>query len=583
MTPTPKPKRAIDILWRTLGRRKGIYRDALFATVVVNIIALATALFTMQVYDRVIPHTGFETLFVLAAGVTVALLFDLLLKQVRSHLLDKEGTRIDIELSDWFFRRAQGIRMEARPPSLGTLAAQLKGLEHVRGVLGSSALFVLADVPFALFFIGVIAFIGGPLAIVPMVLVPVALVVGIACQFRVGRAIAASQGHQNQKAGLLVEAIDGVENIKATTNEPGLQDQWRELLFKAGDDDDRIKAASALSSNVTATLQQFSYVVLIAFGAILAVQGQLSMGALIACSIISQRALGPIARFPSVLVQWAHAKSALKNLDQLMSLPNEEDEQERTLNPEVVENSLRLERIEFAYGDNTQLALELAKLNIPAGQKVGVIGAIGSGKSTLLKVASGLYRPKAGQVYLGGLDMVHIQQQRLRDLVAYLPQDLRLIKGTLRENVLRGLADPGDEAILDAARKTGLIELINSHPMGLGLPISEGGRGTSGGQRQLIGLTRMLLSPAEVLLLDEPTASMDTVSEARVVKLLEGLGEQGRTLVVSTHKTALLPMMDRLLVFANGRLVMDGPRQQVMAELSSKKKVVDASTKRQLA
>ncbi len=580
---TSTPKRAVDILWRTLGRRKGIYRDALFATLVINIIALATALFTMQVYDRVIPHTGFETLFVLGAGVSLALLFDLVLKQVRSHMLDKEGTQIDIELSDWFFRRAQGIRMEARPPSLGTLAAQLKGLEYVRGVLGSSTLFVLADVPFALFFIGVIAFIAGPLAIVPLVLVPVALVVGILCQLRVGRAIAASQGHQNQKAGLLVEAIDGVENIKATTNEPGLQEAWQELLIKAGEDDDRIKSASALSSNVTATLQQFSYVVLIAFGAILAVQGQLSMGALIACSIISQRALGPIARFPSVLVQWAHAKTALKNLDQLMSLPNEEDERDRSLNPEVVENSLRLERIEFSYGENTQLALELAKLEIPAGQKVGVIGAIGSGKSTLLKVASGLYRPKAGQVYLGGLDMAHIQHQRLRDLVAYLPQDLRLIKGTLRENVLRGLPDPGDEAILEAARKTGLIDLINSHPMGLGLPISEGGRGTSGGQRQLIGLTRMMLSPAEVLLLDEPTASMDTVSEARVVKLLQGLGDQGRTLVVSTHKTALLPMMDRLLVFSNGRLVMDGPRQQVMADLASKKKVIDASTKRQLA
>lgn len=577
------PARAIDVLWQTLGRRKGIYRDALFATLIVNIIALSTALFTMQVYDRVIPHTGFETLFVMATGISLALLFDLLLKQVRSHLLDKEGTRIDIELSDWFFRRAQGIRMEARPPSLGTLAAQLKGLEYVRGVLGSSTLFVLADVPFALFFIGVIAFIGGPLAIVPLVLVPIALVVGVASQFRVGKAIAASQGHQNQKAGLLVEAIDGVENIKATTNETGLQGQWRDLLFKAGEDDDRIKSASALSSNVTATLQQFSYVILIAFGAVLAVQGELSMGALIACSIISQRALGPIARFPSVLVQWSHAKNALKNLDQLMSLPNEEDEQPHSLNPEVVENSLGLERIEFSYGESTQLALELAKLDIPAGQKVGVVGAIGSGKSTLLKVASGLYRPKAGQVYLGGLDMVNIQHTRLRELVAYLPQDLRLIKGTLRENVLRGMQDPGDEVILEAARQTGLIELINANPLGLALPISEGGRGTSGGQKQLIGLTRLFLSPAEVLLLDEPTASMDTVSEARVVKLLETLGAQGKTLVISTHKAALLPMMDRLLVFANGRLVMDGPRQDVMAQLSAQKKTPDSSSKRQSA
>jgi len=563
-------RRASDLLWQALGRRKGIFANAMFATLVINTLALASALFTMQVYDRVIPHTGYETLFVLAVGVILAILFDLVLKQIRSHLMDQEGTQIDIELSDWFFRRAQSIRMEARPTSLGTLASQIKGLEHLRGVLSSSSLFVLVDVPFALFFIAVIVFIGGPLGVVPLVLVPIAIVVGIVGQRRVQRAIAASQGHQNQKAGLLVEAIDGIENIKATGNEKDIQQAWSDLNREAGHEDDRIKIASALSTNVTATLQQVSYVVMIAVGAVLATQGYLSMGALIACSIISQRALGPIARLPSVLVQWTHARVALKNLDQLLTLPNEDDEKDRTLNPEVVENSLRLEQLRFCYGENKRPALDIPALTIKPGERIAVIGAIGSGKSTLLKVCSGLFRPAEGQIYLGGLDMAHFRHERLRELVAYLPQDLRLIRGTLRQNLLRGLPDPGDEAILDAARRSGLIDLINSNPLGMELPISEGGRGLSGGQKQLVGFTRLLLVKPRVLLLDEPTASMDNTTEARVVRLLDALSRDGTTLIVSTHKSALLPIATRILVFAEGRVVLDGPRQQIMAELSRK-------------
>ncbi|WP_026289536.1 ATP-binding cassette domain-containing protein [Thioalkalivibrio sp. AKL12] len=563
--------KASDVLWNVVGRRKWVFRDAFFATLIINTLALATALFTMQVYDRVIPHTGFETLLVLGAGVMLALLFDLILKQVRSHMMDREGTQIDIELSDWFFRRAQGVRMEARPPSLGTLAAQLKGLEYLRGVFGSSSIFVVVDVPFAFFFIGVIAYLAGPLAIVPLVLVPVALLVGILSQRRVSKAIAANQGHQNEKAGMLVEAIDGVENIKATGNDAAIAGAWQELLDKAGADDDRIKAASAMSSNVTATLQQISYVLLIAFGAVLAVRGELSMGALIACAIISQRALSPIARFPSVLVQWEHARAALRNLDQLLSLPNEQDEHDRNLAPEVLDNSLKLDRVRFAYGDNDHLAIDIPKLEIAPGERVAIVGAIGSGKSTLLKVASGLFRPREGHVYLGGLDVAHIRTDCLRQRIAYLPQDLRLTHGTLRQNLLRGISDPGDEAILEAARKTGLIDLINGHPLGLALPITEGGRGISGGQRQLIGITRLLLVDPGVLLLDEPSAAMDATTEARVIQLLKSMGEQGRTIVVSTHKGTLLPLVDRVVVFANGRIVTDGPRQQVMAELARKR------------
>ncbi len=573
-----KVERAATLLWQAIGKRKGVFRDALIATLVVNTLTLASSLFAMQVYDRVIPHTGFSTLYVLAGGVALAIGLELLLKQLRTTLLDREATRIDAELADWFFRRALGIRMEARPPSLGTFAAQIKGLEYLRGVLSSATLFVLADVPFALFFIGVIALIGGPLALVPLMLLPLTLITGLLFQRRINRATAASQGHGNRKAGMLVESIDGIESIKATGGEAKLQNDWRTLLEEAGTDDDRIKHASALSGNITAALQQLGYVALIAFGAFLAVEGRLSMGGLIACSIISSRALAPIGRLPGILVQWAHCRAALNNLDQLLAQPNELDETDRTLDPEVLDGGLRLEGIRFSYNENGRPALELPRLEIRPGERVGLVGPIGSGKSTLLKLASGLYRAQEGRVYLGGLDMSMVRPQRLRQLVAYVPQEIRLLRGTLRDNLIQGLDDPGDEALLSAARETGLLDLINSHPQGLALPITEGGRGISGGQKQLIGITRLLLVKPVLLLLDEPTASMDAATEARFVELLGKLAANGTTVLVATHKTALLPLLDRVLAFGNGRLLLDGPRDAVLAKLSGRedKRMADA-------
>lgn len=568
--PTAKIERAATLLWQALGKRKGVFRDALLATLIVNTLTLASSLFTMQVYDRVIPHTGFNTLFVLASGVAVAILLELLLKQLRGVILDREATRIDIELAEWFFRRALGIRMESRPPSLGTFASQIKGLEYLRGVMSSATIFVMADLPFALFFIFVIMLIGGPLAAVPLVLLPLTLLAGLLFQRQINRATAASQGHGNKKAGMLVESIDGIESIKAAGGEEKIRADWHELLEQAGLDDDRIKHASASAANLTAAMQQFGYVALVSFGAWLVVEGRMTMGGLIACSIISSRALAPVGRLPGILVQWAHCRAALKNLDALIAQPNELDEEERTLTPEVVEGSLRLEGIKFFYNEKDRPALELPRLELRSGERVGVIGPVGSGKSTLLKIASGLYRGKEGRTLLGGLDMAMIKPERLRQLIAYVPQEIRLIRGTLRDNLTRGIDDPGDEALLAAARETGLLDLINNHPLGMALPISEGGRGISGGQKQLIGLTRLLLVKPVLLLLDEPTASMDAATEAKIVALLGKMAADGATLLVATHKTALLPLLDRIVVCGNGRLLLDGPREAIMAKLSGK-------------
>lgn len=561
------------LLREAVARRGGILRDALLATLIVNTLTLATSLFAMQVYDRVIPNAGFQTLTVLTVGVALAILLELLLRHVRSEMLDREGTKIDAELSDWFFARALAIRMEARPPTLGTFAAQIKGLEQVRGLLASGPLFILADVPFALFFIGVILFIGGPLALVPLVVLPLSLLAGLLFHRRIGKATAASQGHANHKAGTLVEAIDGIESIKANSAEAVLTQRWRTLVDAAGDEDDRVKHYSTLSGNVTQTLQQLGYVALVAYGAWLVAQGELTMGGLIACSIIGSRALAPIGRLPSVLVQWAHARAALDGLDRLVERPSEQDEVAHQIRPGALTGELRFEGVRFAYPGNARPALDLSMhpaLTIRPGERVGVVGGIGSGKSTLLKLASGLWRPSEGRAFLGGVDMAMIAPDCLRELIAYVPQDVRLIRGTLRDNLTLGLPDPGDEVLLQALQESGLIDLVHSHSLGLLLPISEGGRGISGGQRQLIALTRLLFLKPAVLLLDEPTASMDAATEARVVTLLGRMAESGTTLVVATHKTAVMPLLDRLLVCQDGRLLADGPREPVMARLAGR-------------
>ncbi len=568
--PESAPPRAAKLVLDAVLARKPVFLEAVLATGLVNLLTLATSIFSMQVYDRVIPNSGFQTLWVLSVGVAIAIGLEFLLKEVRSRTVDKACTAIDHSLSEWFFRRTMGIRMEKRPPSVGSLAAQVKGFELVRGVLTSTSLFILADVPFALVFILVIALVGGWTALVPLLALPLALFAGLMFQGAIQRQTRLNLTGSNRKAGLLVEAIDGAESLKANGAEWKLQRRWNELVAEVAESEQAIRGYSALSQHVTAGLQQLGYVALVALGAWFVTENKLSMGGLLACSIVSGRAMMPIIQLPAVMVQWAHARAAIEGLDRIIALPSESEEEAHSLTPEFLDGSFRFERARFAYGMADHLALEIEHLAIQPGERIGILGAIGSGKSTLLKLASGLFRPGEGKVFLGGMDMALLSGPITRETIGYLPQEIRLFSGTLRENLLMGLADPGDEAILAAARRTGLMELITSQPRGLALEITEGGRGVSGGQKQLIALTRLLLAKPRVWLLDEPTGSMDALSEARITALLTEIAAEGITLLVSTHKTALLPLLSRLVVLQGGRLLMDGPRDMVLAKLSGR-------------
>jgi ATP-binding cassette, subfamily C, bacterial LapB len=461
--------------------------------------------------------------------------------------------------------------MDARPKTVGTFAGQVRQFELVRNFMTSSTLFLLADAPFVLFFIAIIAWVGGVIALIPIALLPLALLAGMYAQWRI-KGLAEDQLNEiNQKNGVLIEAIDGIEAVKAVGGEWKLLDRWQNLTAEAATRELRIRATTMMANNLGQTLQQASYVLLIATGAYAINAGQLTMGGLIACAIISNRALTPIAQISGLFVQWQHAKAALKGLDHMMSLPTDRDGTTRMVIPESCRGEIRLEEASFSY-EESRVALQATNLHIRPGERIAIIGPVGAGKSTLIKILTGMYRPSEGRAFMDGVDMAHIAPEFLRENIGYLTQDVRLFNGTLRDNLTLGLPSPTDGQILSAARKTGLERLITAHPLGLELPIAEGGRGLSGGQRQLVGLTRLLLANPRILLLDEPTASMDSELESFVMMNLFRATPPDTVIVLATHKRGLLKLVDRIIIVDQNRIVHDGRRDDVLRLMMAARK-----------
>ena len=549
-----------------IAKRKRVFFDGAVASVTVNAIALAVAFYTMQVYDRVLPTQGYATLWVLTVGVAIAIVLELVMRQVRARMVERACKAIDEELSGVFFGHALAIRMDQRPRTVGTFAAQIRHFEMVRNFMTSSTLFVLADLPFAFMFIAVIAMIAGPVALVPAMFIPLAILAGFAFRGRLARITEAHMEESNRKNGLLIDAIDGIESVKASGAEWKMLERWRDLTRILSRDEVQLKDINTLSQGLTQSLQQSCYIALVAVGAYAIGTGSLTMGGLIACTIISGRALHPVAQISGLIVQWQHARFALKGLDAIMKLEADSAPGQRRVVPDHCRGELRLEALRVTYGGDT-VALDVPRLQVGPGERVAVIGTVGSGKSTLIKALSGLYRPAQGRVCLDDVDVAHLAPEFVREHVGYLTQDVRLFQGSLRENLALGLPSPTDAQILEAARMTGLDRVIAGHPQGLGLEISEGGKGLSGGQRQLVGLTRLLIQRPRILLLDEPTASMDEPLEKHIAANVFGALPADTTLVVVTHKATMLRYFTRIVVIGRGRVLADGPRDQVLAGL----------------
>lgn len=557
---------AKDWFVRAIKKRRVIFFEAVLGTFMVSIFGLMSAIYTMQVYDRVVPTNGFNTLWVLTSGVILAILFEFLMKLVRSQMVDRASKAIDIELSSVFFGKALDIRADTRPSTVGTFASQIRHFESVRNFMTSTTLFILADAPFALFFIFVIYILAGPVAFVPLCMLPLGFLIGFSMKGRVEQYTAENMEEANKKNGLLIEAIDGIESLKAVSAEWKVKERWHNLTLKISDSELKTKLLNSISTSSAQSVQQLSYVGIIAAGAYSISQGDLTMGGLIACSIISGRALTPLAQIPNLIVQWKRAKIALDILDGIMAMPSEQTE-ERNIVPDHCDGHLAASDIFFRYEENT-LPVQVAKLEVKPGDRIAILGAVGSGKSTLLKLLAGLYRPQSGKVFLDGVDTQLIAVEFLREKIGYLSQEVRLFNGSLRENLVLGLPVLSDSQILEVAAKTGLGRAIQGHPMGLDIMISEGGKGLSGGQRQLVGLTRLLLARPQIMVLDEPTASMDVQLEGQVMGHLFKEVDSNSAVIMATHKAGVMNHVNRVILMEAGRIAIDGPKEEVIEELN---------------
>ena len=557
-----------ELLKSDLGNYKGILFEAIIATFLINMLALAVSLFSMQVYDRVIPTRSEYTLIILASGVFIVIIFEAFMKFSRSRIMDKVVVGLDQYLSREVFQRLLKVRIDQMPGSVGSMAAQLRGYEQVRSFFTASTLFGLVDLPMTIIFISLVAFIGSPLvAVVPVIAAVVAILMGLSARKRIDAIAAEGATASYYKTGLLVEAVEGVETIKAGAGNWKFLSRWLDVMNTTIKNDLDMKHANDNLTYFTQLLQQVSYVGIVIVGSFVVMQGDMTMGGLIACSILGGRVLAPVMMLPNLLVQYSHAKAAKLNIETLFELEQDNHGVDYPLSPSRINGFYQCDHLVFNYKDNDRPAININKLTIRPGERIAILGPIGSGKSTLLKVLAGLYAPTKGQVLLDGLDIHQISRETLSERLGYLQQDHRLFQGTLRENLLIGMAAPDDDVLQEALIKTGLINLVASHSSGLDLPISEGGRGLSGGQKQLVAFTRLLLTKPNVFLLDEPTASMDNRQEQRCLQVLKQALIDGQTFIVSTHKTALLELADRLIIMDNQRIIIDGPKQAVLDEL----------------
>lgn len=567
--PSKRKQLSFDqLLKKDLKNYRGIVIEAVVASFLINMLALAVSLFSMQVYDRVIPTRSEYTLIILASGVGLVIFFETFMKFARSKIMDKVVVNLDQHLSREVFQRLLSVRIDQMPGSVGSMAAQLRGYEQVRSFYTASTLFGLVDIPMAIIFVSLIIIIGNPLvAFVPIVAASIAIVLGFAARKKIDRIAGVAATASYRKTGILVETVEGIETIKAGSGNWKFLSRWLEVMGITTKNDLDMKRANDNLSYLSQMIQQTSYVGIVIVGSFVVMAGDMTMGGLIACSILGGRILAPVMNIPGLLVQHSHAKAAKRNIEQLFSLQQDNHNVAHPLSPNHIAGNFDLEKVSFNYQGNDQPALAINKLHIKAGERIAILGVIGSGKSTLLKVLSGLYAPTQGRILLDGLDIQQISRESLSEQVGYLQQDHRLFEGTLRENLLIGLPAPSDDVMRDALVKTGLIKLVASHSSGLDLPISEGGKGLSGGQKQLVAFTRLLLIKPSVLLMDEPTASMDNRQELQCINVLSQAFGSGSTIIIATHKIPLLQLVDRIVIMDRQQIVMDGPKAQVLQQL----------------
>lgn len=554
--------------WRPVLAGWPIYGEVVLAALMINLFALASPLFVMNVYDRVVPNQALETLWVLAAGVATIFGFDFVLRTLRGYFVDAAGRAADLQLASRIFEQVMGLQLAARPASAGAFANNLREFESLRDFFTSATLVTLVDLPFILLFIAIVALIGGPVALVPAIAVPIVIGLGIVLQIPLNRTVRRTFRESAERHGILVESVHGLETLKSLGAAGRRQLSFERMVAATARSAARARLLSNLTVNVALLAQNLVVVGVVVLGVYRIGEGLLTVGGLVACTIITGRAMAPLAQVAGILTRYHQARAAYGALDAVMALPVERPVGQRFLHRPVLAGEIQFKGVTFTYPGQRLTALDQVSFTIRARERVGLIGRVGSGKTTIEKLILGLYQPDEGAVLLDGTDLRQIDPADLRRNIGAVLQDVFLFQGTIRDNITLGAPVADDAAVLRAARLAGVEEFVARHPQGFDLLVGERGERLSGGQRQAVALARALLIDPPVLLLDEPSSSMDHAAEEQLKARLDGF-LAGRTLVLVTHRASLLSLVDRLIVLDGGRVVADGAKGPVLEALAS--------------
>ena len=557
---------AREWFWGTIKEFKPLYYKVAIAALVINLVGLVSPLFSMNVYDRVVPNAGYATLWMLGIGVILAYLFDTVFRQLRSYFVDVAGKGADILLAGKIYSKLLNLRLQQQPMSAGAMANQLRDYDSLREFFTSGTIVALVDVPFMLLFVLFIGILGGPLFLLPLVSIPVVLVV---CTLLQNQMISLSREiarESDMKHGHLVETINALENIKAIGSQSHAQGIWEMLVGTTGKVASKIKFMNNLAMNFAYLSGQMVYVAMIIWGAYRVINGDMTTGALVACSMLVMRAMSPVSQVAALHVRWTQTKIALETLTKFMQSPVEREDGQRFVHHPQIGGEIVFDNLNFGYPGSKLYSLYQANFTIRPGERVGIIGRAGSGKSTIARLILGLYEPQEGRVRIDGLDLNQMDVAELRQQTCYFPQNLHLFRGSLRDNLLMANPSASDADLIQAVEVSGAYRLVRRHPLGLDLPVGERGELLSGGQRQAIGLARAIMREGRIAIFDDPTSEMDATSENWVKDRLSKWIKD-RTFILITHRPSMLELVDRLIVVDDARIIADGPKDKILAQL----------------